>query len=228
MFAGSMQTTQAVAERNKEALDTLRCQRRLRRHVQPGRRDVVASVHRSDAQRGREGSLLRRASPASSSSLLTEAASLDMKFDWVAADPNNYDPALLDGRAPRPTASTCATAFYPFLDPALGEGQPGDRSSTETLMAQYKPDGKIAYLGVQGLSAWLLFAKAAGECGADLTPRLRLGEDAGDHRLDRRRTAGRARPADREGERLHGDPRGQGPEVPTRRRLRAQRRHLQL
>ena len=36
-------------------------------------------------------------------------------------------------------------------------------------MAQYKPDGKIAYLGVQGLSAWLLFAKAAGECGADLT-----------------------------------------------------------
>ena len=36
-------------------------------------------------------------------------------------------------------------------------------------MAQYKPDGKIAYLGVQGLSAWLLFAKAAGECGADVT-----------------------------------------------------------
>ena len=36
-------------------------------------------------------------------------------------------------------------------------------------MTQYKPDGKIAYLGVQGLSAWLLFAKAADECGADVT-----------------------------------------------------------
>ena len=35
-------------------------------------------------------------------------------------------------------------------------------------MERYDPDGKIAYLGVQGLSAWLLFAKAANECGADL------------------------------------------------------------
>jgi hypothetical protein len=60
------------------------------------------------------------------------------------------------------------TAFYPFLDPALAK----DNLATEQyrdLMAQYKPDGKIAYLGVQGLSAWLLFAKAAGECGANVT-----------------------------------------------------------
>jgi len=37
------------------------------------------------------------------------------------------------------------------------------------LMEQYNPDGKVAQLGVQSVSAWLLFAKAAAECGSDLT-----------------------------------------------------------
>ncbi len=37
------------------------------------------------------------------------------------------------------------------------------------LMAQYNPSGKVAQLGTQGISSWLLFAQAATECGADLT-----------------------------------------------------------
>ncbi len=37
------------------------------------------------------------------------------------------------------------------------------------LMKQYNPSGKVALLGAQGLSSWLLFAKAATECGNDLT-----------------------------------------------------------
>lgn len=37
------------------------------------------------------------------------------------------------------------------------------------LMEQYNPDGKVALLGTQGLSSWLLFARAATECGSDLT-----------------------------------------------------------
>lgn len=37
------------------------------------------------------------------------------------------------------------------------------------LMKQYNPDGKVALLGAQGMSSWLLFAKAATECGSDLT-----------------------------------------------------------
>lgn len=38
------------------------------------------------------------------------------------------------------------------------------------LMETYNKDGKYpALLGAQGLSAWLLFAKAANECGSDLT-----------------------------------------------------------
>lgn len=37
------------------------------------------------------------------------------------------------------------------------------------LMRRYNPDGKVALLGMQALSAYLLFARAATECGSELT-----------------------------------------------------------
>ena len=46
------------------------------------------------------------------------------------------------------------------------------------LMEQYNPDGKVAQLGVQGLSAWLLFAQAASACGSELTADCLLSEAA--------------------------------------------------
>ena len=51
-----------------------------------------------------------------------------------------------------------------------GEADERDRASTSRLFEQYKPGGKSrTYLGLQAWSAWLLFAKAAGTCGNDLT-----------------------------------------------------------
>ncbi len=44
------------------------------------------------------------------------------------------------------------------------------------LMDQYNPDGKVALLGQQGLSSWLLFATAAAACGSDLTAECLLEE----------------------------------------------------
>jgi hypothetical protein len=44
------------------------------------------------------------------------------------------------------------------------------------LMSQYNPAGKIAGLGIQGLSSWLLFATAASACGSDLTAECLLRE----------------------------------------------------
>jgi len=46
------------------------------------------------------------------------------------------------------------------------------------LMERYNPGGKVALLGMQGLSAWLLFATAATECGSDLTPECLLEQAA--------------------------------------------------
>jgi hypothetical protein len=37
------------------------------------------------------------------------------------------------------------------------------------VMDQYNPSGKVALLGMQSMSSWLLFAKAATECGSELT-----------------------------------------------------------
>ena len=49
--------------------------------------------------------------------------------------------------------------------------------SINPVFEQYLPDGKNqAYLGYQGFSAWLLFATAAKECGADLTRQCVLDE----------------------------------------------------
>ncbi len=46
------------------------------------------------------------------------------------------------------------------------------------LMEEYNPSGKVALLGVQGLSSWLLFAQAAAACGSDLTSDCLLEEAA--------------------------------------------------
>lgn len=43
-----------------------------------------------------------------------------------------------------------------------------------SLMQQFNPSGKIANLGMQGLSAWLLFAQAANACGSQLTAQCLL------------------------------------------------------
>jgi hypothetical protein len=39
-----------------------------------------------------------------------------------------------------------------------------------SLMKQFNPTGKVAQLGIQGNSSWLLFAQAAQACGSQLTP----------------------------------------------------------
>ena len=55
--------------------------------------------------------------------------------------------------------------FHPFE-------QAADNKATQDyldLMERYNPDGKVALLGVQGISSWLLFARAATACGSELT-----------------------------------------------------------
>ncbi len=44
------------------------------------------------------------------------------------------------------------------------------------VMDQYNPDGKVALLGMQGMSSWLLFAQAAAACGSELTAECLLTE----------------------------------------------------
>ena len=55
--------------------------------------------------------------------------------------------------------------FHPF---EMADGNKATQDYLD-LMKVYNPGGKVAYLGAQGLSSWLLFAQSAAACGSDLT-----------------------------------------------------------
>ena len=88
--------------------------------------------------------------------------------DFVRTDANHYDNLLLSEGGDAVDGSFIRSTIHPFLDPVLAEQNPATAQFLD-VMDEYDPGGKVAYLGVMGFSGWLLFAKAAGECGADLT-----------------------------------------------------------
>ena len=78
---------------------------------------------------------------------------------------NFYDTKYFQEGAATAKNTYVRTQFVPFEEAA-------DNKATQDyldLMKQYNPSGKVAALGVQGISAWLLFAQAATECGSQLT-----------------------------------------------------------
>lgn len=87
--------------------------------------------------------------------------------EYVLGQPNMYDELLVaEAGSSLGEGVVVRTSFPPFDIngdvPAVGDYR--------DLMANYNDDGKWpAALGMQGLSAWLLFAQAATECGDDLT-----------------------------------------------------------
>ena len=80
---------------------------------------------------------------------------------------NMYDPTYVDSAqnasdgTPNAAGSVIRTFFHPFEEAA---DWPAVQQYQE-LVDQYVPDGKIALLGMQSFSAWLLFATAANACG---------------------------------------------------------------
>ncbi len=84
--------------------------------------------------------------------------------DTILLSANFYDDLYRQGASTEPNLFI-QSVFYPLEMAA-------DNKATQDyldLMEQYNPDGKVALLGMQGLSSWLLFAEAATECGSDLT-----------------------------------------------------------
>jgi len=85
--------------------------------------------------------------------------------DVIMQTPNHYDKVLTDTGGDAIKNTYVSTAFVPFEKAA-------DNKATQDyldLMKQYNPDGKVASLGVQSVSALLLFAQSATECGSNLT-----------------------------------------------------------
>jgi hypothetical protein len=102
--------------------------------------------------------------------LIAALASINYKLDWIAAAGNQYDPKTLatagSAVSVEPVYVQVGTTPFQLTDvPAV--------SQYEQLFSTYLPNStrKQAALGENSFSAWLLFAKAAKACGADLTPK---------------------------------------------------------
>jgi len=85
--------------------------------------------------------------------------------DVIMETPNFYDKILTDTGGDAIKNTYVSTAFVPL------EKASENKATQDYLdiMKQYNPSGKVASLGLQASSAFLLFAKAAADCGANLT-----------------------------------------------------------
>lgn len=92
----------------------------------------------------------------------------------IMVNTNMYDTRYLELVGDSTRNTLIRTAYTPF---ELAEENPATADYLE-LMERYNPSGKLAQLGAQSVSSFLLFAQAASACGAELT-RACLMENAG-------------------------------------------------
>jgi hypothetical protein len=85
----------------------------------------------------------------------------------ITLQPNMYDERLVDEAAASANTTIYIRNNFPLFD--MGDEVPAIADYIE-LMENYNSEGRYpAMLGAQALSSFLLFAKAATECGNDLT-----------------------------------------------------------
>jgi ABC-type branched-subunit amino acid transport system substrate-binding protein len=85
--------------------------------------------------------------------------------DVIMETTNFYDPQLTATAGDAIKNTYIGSSFIPF------ENASQNKATQDYLdmMKQFNPDGKVAVLGAQGLSALLLFAQSAAACGSNLT-----------------------------------------------------------
>lgn len=114
--------------------------------------------------------LLYLGEPENLGLLVQSLAQIGYQLDWLATTPNMYDPKLIN------TAGDTLSEVPVFMETTAVPFEYADRNPAmaayQALFEKYLPDGRSrAMLGLSSLSAWLRFALAAGDCGADLTRR---------------------------------------------------------
>jgi len=85
--------------------------------------------------------------------------------DVTMVNTNYYDTLYAQEGGANAKNTYIRSSFFPL---ELSDQNPGTADYL-ALMKQFNPSGKVAQLGIQGTSAWLLFAQAAQACGSQLT-----------------------------------------------------------
>lgn len=91
---------------------------------------------------------------------------MDYKLDWIDANSNSYNQAFLDllGKSAdfqNNVLDLGGVAPLESSDPAVEQ--------VKEMYKKYAPNAEITLPALRAVSSWLLFAKAAGSCGDDLT-----------------------------------------------------------
>ena len=166
VLTGDLQTTITVAERYKEGVEqlgwTVVYDDQYPANGVASWRPYVESMKSAGAT-----GLIWVGEPVNLGKFMVEAQAVGLELDWARTDANHYDPKLLDEAGDAADGVYIRSVFAPFLGDAA---EPGSASEQYLdLIDTYDEGGVKAYLGVQGLSGWLLWATAARDCGADLT-----------------------------------------------------------
>ena len=104
--------------------------------------------------------------PENMAKLLQAIADINYKLDWAVVGANHLDANFIKVGGQAIKNVFLYSAVVPFFE---AKDNPATQQYKD-LFAKYLPKGKSdALLGVNSFSAWLLFAKAAKECGSDLT-----------------------------------------------------------
>ena len=122
IFTGAIETTQVVAARNKEAMTQLGWKTVYEGTYNPQGEPTWRPFLEPMRNNGVKG-LYWVGEPTNLSKLLSEAASLGIKFDWILTDANHYD-AQVTSVGDAADGTYVRTAFYPFLDPAAAAENP--------------------------------------------------------------------------------------------------------
>jgi hypothetical protein len=164
-LTGAIQTTKIVNDQKLEAAPTLGF-----KDVYDGQYNPLgeatwtpfAQAIKSNGVRG----LMYTGEPENAAKLLQALAEIGYQLDWFVADANHVDSRLIDVGGSAIRNVFIAGSVVPY---SLAGQNPATQQYLD-LFEKYLPDGKSkAYLGYQGFSAWLLFAKGVKECGSNVT-----------------------------------------------------------
>jgi hypothetical protein len=156
---GDYATTKTVNDRNAEVMDSLGWKVVLQRSYNVLGESNWTPFAQAMQEAGVRG-VVYVGEPANLAAFEKAAANIDFLPDWIRIDANGYDTSFLKAGGKATDGTYMRSIFWPVERAAENPATEGYL----TILKRYVPKAKTALLGLQGLSAWLLFSQSLGEC----------------------------------------------------------------
>ena len=165
ILTGNVPTTQQVRDSNVEAIEQLGGKVVYSKEytVLPGESNWAPFVDDMKTSGVRAFELVGE--PTNLEQLQSAMVTANYFPDVTIVNTNFYDSKFASEGGTNAKNTYIRSIFFPL---ELKDENPATADFL-ALMNQFNPNGKIAQLGIQGMSAWMLFAQAANACGSQLT-----------------------------------------------------------